>query len=84
VSKNLVYVLDAGSASITGFKVDGVGRVGAVDGSTQPLLGRNPAQGAFSPTGAELVVTEKDSSTIDTFSVDRAGRAQPGVSSASA
>lgn len=84
VSKNLLYVLNAGSASITGFKVDGVGRVEAIDGSTQPLLGTNPAQVAFSPSGDVLVVTEKGSSTIDTFAVDRQGRAQAGVSSPSA
>jgi 6-phosphogluconolactonase len=84
VDKNLVYVLNAGSASITGFKADGVGRVAPIDGSTQPLLGTNPAQVEFSPNGSVLVVTEKDSSTIDTFPVDGHGRAGAGVSSPSA
>ena len=84
VNKNLLYVLDAGSATITGFKVDGNGRVEAISGSTQPLLGTNPAQVAFSPDGSELVVTEKGTGTIDTFAVGNDGRAQAGVSSPSA
>jgi 6-phosphogluconolactonase (cycloisomerase 2 family) len=85
VRKNLLYVLDAGGAgTITGFKVDGNGRVEALDGSTQALLGANPAQVAFSPDGSVLVVTEKGTSTLDTFVVGDDGRAQPGVSSPSA
>jgi len=84
VDKNLVYVLNPGSASITGFRADGVGRVAAIDGSTQPRLGTNPAQVAFSPGGGAIAVTEKDSSTIDTFTVDHEGRAHAGVSSSSA
>lgn len=81
--KNLLYVLDAGSRTITGFKVDGNGRVEPIDGSTRALLGSGPAQVSFSPDGALLVVTEKASSTLDTFAVVD-GRAQPGVSTPSA
>jgi 6-phosphogluconolactonase len=82
-NKNLLYVLNAGSAAITGFKIDGNGRVEPIDGSTQRLLGTAPAQVAFSPNGSELVVTEKGSGTLDTFAVS-GGVAQPGVSSPSA
>jgi 6-phosphogluconolactonase len=82
-NKNLLYVLNAGSSTITGFKIDGNGRVESIDGSTQHLLGTAPAQVAFSPNGSQLVVTEKGSSTLDTFPV-RGGVAQPGVSSPSA
>jgi 6-phosphogluconolactonase (cycloisomerase 2 family) len=82
-SKNLLYVLNAGSRTITGFKIDGNGRIESIEGSTQPLLGSAPAQVAFSPNGSELVVTEKGSRTIDTFAVS-GGVAQPGVSSPSA
>ncbi len=82
-NKNLLYVLNAGSSAITGFKIDGNGRVESIDGSTQPLLGAAPAQVAFSPNGSELVVTEKGSRTLDTFAVS-GGVAQPGVSSPSA
>ena len=82
-NKNLLYVLNAGSSSITGFKIDGNGRVESIDGSTQPLIGTAPAQVAFAPSGSALVVTEKGSGTLDTFAVS-SGVAQPGVSSPSA
>jgi 6-phosphogluconolactonase (cycloisomerase 2 family) len=83
IHKNVLYVLDAGAATISGYKVDGK-RVEPLAGSTQPLLGSGPAQVAFSPSGSELVVTEKGTSTIDTFQVGPHGVAQPGVSSPSA
>ena len=84
VHGNLLYVLNAGSSSITGFKLDGRGRVAPLSGSTQPLLGSGPAQVAFSSDGTTLVVTEKTSSSIDTFAVGRDGRAEAGISSPSA
>jgi 6-phosphogluconolactonase len=85
IHKNLLYVLDAGGAgSITGYKIDGQGGVELLATSTQPLLGSGPAQVAFSPNGSELVVTEKGTSTLDTFVVGPHGYAQPGVSSPSA
>ena len=84
VHDNLLYVLDAGAKSISGYKIDGQGRVEALAGSTQPLLGTNPAQISFSPDGSTLVVTEKGTSTLDTFQVGLHGAAQPGVSSVSA
>jgi 6-phosphogluconolactonase len=84
IHKNLLYVLDAGAAgSITGYKIEGKGRVELLAGSTQPLVGSGPAQVAFSPNGSELVVTEKTTSTLDTFQVGPHGYAQPGVSSPS-
>jgi len=84
VHGNLLYVLNAGSSSITGFRLDGRGRVSPLAGSTQPLLGSGPAQVAFSSDGTALVVTEKTSSSIDTFAVRRDGRAEAGISSPSA
>jgi 6-phosphogluconolactonase (cycloisomerase 2 family) len=85
IHNNLLYVLDAGGAgSITGYKIDGQGGVELLATSTQPLLGAGPAQVAFSPNGSELVVTEKGTSTLDTFVVGPHGYAQPGVSSLSA
>ena len=84
VQGNLLYVLNAGgSGSITGFVVDGA-NVTPLAGSTQPLLGSNPAQIAFSPHGSQLVVTEKGTQTLDTYAVDSQGRAGTPVSSASA
>ena len=83
VQGNLLYVLNAGSTSIAGFVIDGA-TVTPLAGSTQPLLGSNPAQIAFSPHGSQLVVTEKGTQTIDTYAVDSLGRAKPPVSSPSA
>jgi len=84
VHDNLLYVLDAGgSGSITGFVVDGA-TVTPLASSTQPLLGGNPAQIAFSPRGSQLVVTEKGTKTLDTYAVDGEGRAGAPVSSTSA
>jgi 6-phosphogluconolactonase len=76
---SLVYVLNAGSETISGFRADGT----PIAGSTQHLLGHGPAQVAFAPSGDELVVTDKATSSIDTFPVVD-GVAQPGVSSVSA
>ena len=83
-SKNLLYVLNAGSARDHRLQ-DRRQRTRRVARTArrQPLLGTAPAQVAFSPDGSELVVTEKGSSTLDTFAVV-GGIAQPGVSSPSA
>jgi DNA-binding beta-propeller fold protein YncE len=72
-----LYVLNAGSATITGLTI------GGAPIASQPLLGSGPAEVAFSPSGDQLVVTEKTSQTIDTYRVVH-GVAQPGVSSPSA
>lgn len=84
---DIVYVLNAGNGgSITGFEIDGDGRLTPIPGSTQPLSGADmtgPAQVGFSPDGAFLVVTEKASSLIDVFPVDGAGVAGAAVVNAS-
>jgi DNA-binding beta-propeller fold protein YncE len=77
VHGDVLYVLNAGSSTIVGLTTAGAPI------ASQHLLGANPAQVAFSPSGDELVVTEKGTQTIDTFAVV-GGIAQPGVSSASA
>src|SRR2546422_8607410 len=54
--------------------------------STQALpggAGAGPAQVSFSPDGSVLVVIEKGTNLIDTFTVGDDGVAQPGVSFAS-
>lgn len=79
VNGGLLYVLNAGSETISGFTTNGV----PLAGSTQHLLGHNPAQIAFTPNGDELVVSEKGTQSIDTFPL-AGGIAQAGVSSASA
>ncbi|MGI0129192.1 MAG: lactonase family protein [Thermoplasmata archaeon] len=71
-----VYVLNAGDASrpgdIAGFQLSSAGRLSFVTGSRQPLSTRapiGPAQISFDPSGAVLVVTEKGTNLIDTYSV---------------
>jgi len=77
VHGKLLYVLNAGAAgNITGFTVRHDGLT-PIAGSTQPLGAGSsgPAQVSFSPDGDTLVVTEKNSSTIDTYVVGADGRA---------
>ncbi len=73
-----LYVVNAGdaksNAQISGFKVAAGGLL-PIPASTQPLSAPNPApaQIQFSPDGAVLVVTEKGTNMIDTFTVDASG-----------
>ncbi len=77
-----LYVLNAGNpGKITGFRIGPNGHLSALAGSTR-FLGNGgvgaapgPAEVAFSPDGNLLVVTEKATSLIDTFTVDAQGRA---------
>jgi 6-phosphogluconolactonase len=65
----VLYVLNAGGAgSITGFVVNGHD-LSPLPGSTQPLAAGSsgPAQVSFTPNGKVLVVTERNSNTIDTY-----------------
>ena len=77
--RNLLYVLNAGGAAgdkdnVTGFLFF-AGKLHHCPGSTRPLSGDNtgPAQISFSTRGDVLVVTEKATSVIDTFTVDSDG-----------
>jgi 6-phosphogluconolactonase len=81
VSGDLLYVLNAGGAHgavdiITGFKVDGSGKLTALANSTQSLSGPSvlPAQVSFSPNNKWLVVTERNGNFIDVFMVLGDGR----------
>jgi 6-phosphogluconolactonase (cycloisomerase 2 family) len=79
VHGNVLYALNAGGAgNISGFDVSGH-RLAPLPGSTQPLGpgSSGPAQISFTADGGTLVVTEKTSSTIDTYSVDHHGIANP-------
>lgn len=71
----LVYVLNAQSDSITGFRLTANGRLTPLAGSTRALsaAGTDPAQIAFAPDGQTLIVTEKATNSIVTFIVDRDG-----------
>jgi 6-phosphogluconolactonase (cycloisomerase 2 family) len=74
VHRSLVYVVNAGSDEISGFRIDSSGLT-PLAGSTRPLSGTAvaPAQISFTPSGDELVVTEKATNTIDTYQVRRDG-----------
>jgi 6-phosphogluconolactonase len=71
----LVYVLNAGSGTITGFRLTHLGALQPIPGSTRPLSGPSPdpAEIAFSPDGDVLVVTEKATNQIVTYQIDRDG-----------
>ncbi len=77
VHDNLLYVLNAGApANITGFRI-GYHGLSMIDGSTRPLSGAmvGPAEVQFSPDGRLLVVTEKMTNKIDTYTVGHDGAA---------
>lgn len=76
VYKDWLYVLNAGeSGNISGFSIGQNGSLSPVPGSTQPVsnvgVGAAPglAQVAFSSDGSTLVVTEKTTNLIDTYTV---------------
>lgn len=70
-----LYVVNAGgTGTISGFAVDD-GRLRPLANSTRPLSGpaTGPAQISFTPDGTQLVVTEKTTSSIDLYGLDRRG-----------
>ena len=78
VHQKWVYVLNTGGTesvgNIAGFNLSDDGQLSAIPGSIQPLSGTTaPAQISFNPTGSALVVTEKSTSLIDTYTVDSDG-----------
>jgi 6-phosphogluconolactonase len=82
VNRNLLYVLNAGgnvggSDNIAGFVVDGRGKLSPLSGSIRPLsaAATAPAEVRFRPDGKVLVVTEKTTNMIDTYTVGYDGRA---------
>jgi 6-phosphogluconolactonase len=80
VHRDLLYVLNAGSGTITGFTVSRSGTLTPVPNSTRPITGgaaADPAQIEFTPDGKQLVVTGKMTNVIDTYRVDRNGQASP-------
>jgi 6-phosphogluconolactonase len=79
IHHNLLYVLNAGGdGNITGFRINrGQGSISQISGSTMPLSGSGvgPAQVEFSPDGRMLVVTEKATNMIDTYTINPGGTA---------
>jgi 6-phosphogluconolactonase (cycloisomerase 2 family) len=80
VHDDLVYVLNAGSLSIAGFRVSGADVV-AVPGSVRPLgaTAATPSQVQFTPDGGAVVVDSRGSSTFDSFLIGADGSAGPAV-----
>jgi 6-phosphogluconolactonase len=80
VHGSIVYVLNAGTSAtpgnIFGFYLADHGLLFPLPGSSEPLstsASTAPAEIAFNPAGNVLVVTEKNTSVIDTYTVDRRG-----------
>ncbi len=74
----LLYVLNAGgTGNISGFTLARNGKLTPLADSTRPLSGAAtaPAQIEFNPDGKVLVVTEKATNNISTYTVDGDGRA---------
>ena len=84
----IAYVLNAGGTpNISGFLVDALGKhLVPLPGSQRPLAGgtsAQPAQVRFAPEGDELLVTEKGTQLIDTYSVGFTGYASTATPHAS-
>jgi 6-phosphogluconolactonase len=75
INRDLVYVLNAGSETITGFTLTRRGELQPLANATRSLSGSgvDPAQIAFSPDGDFLIVTEKATNSIVVYAVDRCG-----------
>jgi 6-phosphogluconolactonase len=76
---DLVYVLNADSTSIAGFKLDDRRGLAPIPGSVRALGAgtMTPSQIQFDKSGRVLIVDSRGSSTIDTFVVDHRGVAGP-------
>lgn len=83
---DVVYVLNAGSANIAGFRLTGNGELSPIPGAIRPLStpDADPAQIEFSPDGDTLVVTEKNTNRILAYRVSASGVVSPAKVSASA
>jgi 6-phosphogluconolactonase (cycloisomerase 2 family) len=78
VNNGLVYVLNQlGIPNISGFMVNDQAQLQPIASSTRPLAGgalAQPAQVSFTPDGSQLIVTEKGTRLLDTFTVLDSGR----------
>lgn len=78
--RGLLYALNAGDGTISGFRIAHDGSLSALPGSTTPIAGSGPAEVEFSTDGRVLVVTDKNTNTIDTFTVGSNGLPGPALS----
>jgi 6-phosphogluconolactonase (cycloisomerase 2 family) len=87
VHGNLVYVLNAGGTpNIAGFTLDPRNRLVFLAGSERSLAGRTsaaPAEISFSLDGGVLMVTEKGTQIIDTYTLNNDGYASGPISNPS-
>lgn len=73
---HMVFALNAGGAgNISGFALDKEGKLYSIPNSTRPLSAANvgPAQVSFVNDGKVLVITEKASNKITTYTVNSVG-----------
>jgi 6-phosphogluconolactonase (cycloisomerase 2 family) len=78
VHRRLLYVLnEGGGGNITGFRIRANGQLTPISNSTRPLSGTevDAAQIQLSPDGDLLVVTEKNTNLLATYTVGADGRA---------
>lgn len=84
---DLLYVLNAGeTGNISGFHISRDGHLNYLANSTKALSTDNagPAQINFNNQGTQIVVTEKNTNSIDTYTVYENGVTGPAVNHASA
>jgi 6-phosphogluconolactonase (cycloisomerase 2 family) len=77
VDRGVAYVVNAGAPSnISGYELDALGRLQPLAGSVRTLSAPNAAPGqiAFSPDGRTLLVSERSTNKLLTFSLDPHGR----------
>ncbi|MGH8924679.1 MAG: lactonase family protein [Acidimicrobiia bacterium] len=86
VNGDVVYVLNAGSANIAGFRLTGEGELSPIPGAIRPLSTPDaaPAQIEFSPDGRTVVVTEKNTNRILVYRASASGVVSPAQVSDSA
>ena len=75
VHNDLLYVVNSKSANISGYKIGWNGSLTWIKGSQKDLsdITALPAQISFSPEGNSLLVTEKTTSVISSFSLNANG-----------
>jgi len=77
VHGRLLYVLNAGSGTVNGFRLTGKGQLKPINRSARPISGgstADPSEVSFSPDGRLVAVTGKSLNNIDTYLVDEDGR----------
>ncbi len=85
VHDGILFALNEASSSIAGFRITRNGILRAIPNSNAPLSGSNvgPAEISFDHTGGVLVVTEKGTNSIDTYSVSNGVPTGPTVHASS-